>query len=123
MEAGYYRGQTITVYGTEGAVEMVDAVGTRWRCRDHPEWIPLELDMEKVEGHKSNLWGTFAMLQDVVKCAEEGGEPVCSARNGRAALELCMAIYQSEGLGSRVDLPLREKQSPLKLLLAERGRG
>ncbi len=122
MDASYYRGQTVTVYGTQGAVEMIDAVGTRWRCGDHPEWIALELDMEKVEGHKSNLWGTHALLADVVACVHGSGEPVCGARNGRAALELCMAIYQSERLGCRVELPLRERESPLRLMLAERPR-
>jgi len=120
MNPDYYRGQTITVYGTEGTVEMVDAVGTRWRSKAHPQWQPVELDMEKVEGSKSNFWATYKLLDDMVQAIAQGREPVCSAANGRAALELCLAIYQSDRLGCRIDLPLREKQSPLKLMVQQR---
>jgi predicted dehydrogenase len=54
---------------------------------------------------------------DLVHCMESGASPRCSGRDGRAALELIMGIYESQRLGcEQVPLPLPGGPSSLQAL-------
>jgi UDP-N-acetyl-2-amino-2-deoxyglucuronate dehydrogenase len=44
-----------------------------------------------------------------IDCAREGREPLTNGREGRAALEVALAAYQSEHSGRFVDLPLASR--------------
>lgn len=48
--------------------------------------------------------GTMSVL-DIVHCVRTGAQPRCSIEDGRAALELALALRQSERTGARVALP------------------
>ncbi|MFQ6096085.1 MAG: Gfo/Idh/MocA family protein [Armatimonadota bacterium] len=49
-------------------------------------------------------------IEDLIECIETGGEPRCTGADGRHALEVALAIRESERLGNaRVDLPLADR--------------
>ena len=55
---------------------------------------------------------------EMVACLDEDRESVSSGHDGRAALEMCLAAYESERLGrAKVTFPLTQKESPLELML------
>ena len=52
---------------------------------------------------------------DLARCVREGGKPRCSAMDGRAALELALALRASERQGgTRVHLPYPELDDPIR---------
>ena len=55
---------------------------------------------------------------EMVACLDEDRESVSSGYDGRAALEMCLAAYESERLGRvKITFPLAQKESPLELML------
>lgn len=61
---------------------------------------------------------TRPLVEDFLKAIEEDRTPLISGYDGRAALEIVMAIYESQRLGRRVKLPLETRVHPLSLLKA-----
>ena len=55
---------------------------------------------------------------EMVACLDEDRESVSSGYDGRIALEMCLAAYESERLGRvKITFPLAQKESPLELML------
>jgi predicted dehydrogenase len=50
---------------------------------------------------------------DLVAAVESGGQPRCSAVDGRWTIEMLTAVYQSHFTRSRVNLPLDDRSNPL----------
>jgi len=99
-------GVEVTVLGAEGRIQIGDngnerrlwvnseaALGRRY-LGEIP--FPDPSDMPDM--------GRMSVL-DLAQCVREGGKPRCSAVDGRAALELALALRQSERTGARVVLP------------------
>jgi predicted dehydrogenase len=61
-------------------------------------------------------FGNRLIVRDLIRSVEEDGEPMGSIRDGRAALEMILAVYESHRLGAPVPLPLRERAHPLEHL-------
>lgn len=58
--------------------------------------------------------------QDLIDCIEKDRQPRCTGNDGRAAIEIIMAIYESERRGnSWVDLPLGVQDSLVEVLRRE----
>lgn len=58
--------------------------------------------------------------RDLVNCLETGAEPRCTGADGRAALEVIMAFYESERRGhQKVTLPLDEPRPLLEVMKHE----
>lgn len=58
--------------------------------------------------------------QDLVRCIETGAQPRCTGADGRAALEVIMAFYESERRGlQKVELPFAEPRPMLEVMKAE----
>jgi hypothetical protein len=47
------------------------------------------------------------------RAIETDAEPVASASEGRAVLDMILGVYSSHLAGARVALPLRERRHPL----------
>ncbi len=56
------------------------------------------------------------MITELIRCIKEGGEHPSSGYQGRADLELIMAVYESQKQGTKVLLPLESREHPLKTL-------
>ena len=85
----------------------------RWRMQTEPvEWEPVATQRE-------HAW--VNAVSDLVDCIEQDRESVSSGRQGRAALEMIMAVYESQRQGlARVDFPLEIQDNPFGDML-ERG--
>ncbi|MGH2458383.1 MAG: Gfo/Idh/MocA family protein [Chloroflexota bacterium] len=61
-------------------------------------------------------------VRDLIDCLETGKDPTCSGEDGRAALEVAIALRESHRRGGvRIDLPLANRE--LRILSAETLRG
>jgi predicted dehydrogenase len=59
-----------------------------------------------------NQW----IARDLIESIEKDRQPLGSMYDGRAALEMILAVYESHRLRGRVELPLRNRQHPLTML-------
>ncbi len=77
----------------------------RWRGRAEPvEWEPVPTQRDNA---------TINAVTDLVDCIENDRESISSGRQGRAALEMIMAVYESQRRGlARVDFPLEVRDNP-----------
>ena len=50
------------------------------------------------------------LVEDLIRAAETGGQSVASIYEGRAVLEMVMAVYASHLAGTRAVLPLKERR-------------
>ena len=94
-----------------------------WRRVDLPDWPPLPADWQTnpraVQDHaracqtRSNL----LLGQELVRCIEEGREPVraSSGRDAVAALEMVLAPHVSHRTKANVPFPLRDREQPNEL--------
>jgi hypothetical protein len=58
---------------------------------------------------QGNVW----IANDLIEAIEKDRQPLGSMYDGRAALEMILAVYQSHREGKPVDLPLRNRAHPL----------
>lgn len=97
---------SLALFGESGTVSLsgktLDEVEA-WRFREGPadrDGAVAELGIGDMGSGHAPLYA------DVIHAMENGTEPVCSAAEGRKALELVLAIYQSAAEGRPVKLPL-----------------
>jgi hypothetical protein len=92
---------------------------------DDPSWFPgrskapwqeiTSNGVGKVETLKDgglgqgNIW----IVQDLLEAIEKDRQPRGNMYDGRAALEMILAVYESHKLGGPVELPLKNRQHPL----------
>jgi predicted dehydrogenase len=60
--------------------------------------------------------GNDLIARDLIRCVEEDRQPLGSVYDGRAALEMVLAVYESHRLSAPVPLPLRDRRHPLRSL-------
>jgi len=105
------------VYGTRGAVRFSVPPWTHYQAPDIAVWkretrkwtsIPLRVDMLDLSHYHYKR-----QIDDFVKCVKEDTQPKPMGEDGRAAIEVVLALYQSWYSGKRIKLPL-EKTPPLK---------
>ncbi len=79
---------------------------------DRPaEWQVTPLDpIAPPSGVDTRLPENQLLVRDLLDAVERGREPVCSGRDGRAALEMVLAVYESHFCDDRVTLPLETRQ-------------
>jgi len=78
----------------------------------HGGWQPLP-DVPKDEGSQV---ANRKLVEDLLRCAENGGDPMASGKESRATLEMIHGVYASHLAGARVSLPLKDRAHPLGTL-------
>lgn len=118
----------ITIFGTKGIIDM----GTNYMppvCllpdsswspgRTRKAWVAVSsagLDQpEPIKDGKPHH-GNVAAVKDLIGAVEKDGEPQASIAGARAALEMIVAVFDSQRVGGPVTLPLANRQNPLTLL-------
>lgn len=103
--------ETLSLFGEKGTVVIgglaVNKIKT-WRFADadahgdHEEKVlnPDEKDPPTVYG-----FGHAALFKDVTNAIDTGREPLVSGEKGKKALEIILAMYESQKTGKPVDLP------------------
>ncbi len=84
-------------------------------------WRPIELPEHEIAALKPNRWdAVYRMVVDeFIRCIEEGTAHSTSADHALKALELIMGTYESHRLQERVSLPLLQRKHPLELWLKD----
>jgi hypothetical protein len=119
------------VYGSKGIITIGQggsAPRTSWFIED-PTWQPgrskakwkritsagvgVPEPIENVEDHDL---GNIRMAKDLIRAIKTDTQPMCNMYDGRWTVEMMMAIHESNRLKIPVDMPLKNRKHPLKLL-------
>lgn len=114
-----YRYEGFIWEGTKGRIETRSVNGWQPAIRlwtpDSPGPEPFR-DGELMPSVENDPWA--AAIQELVSALNEDREPLSNGEDGRLALELTMAVYESRRQGAaRIELPLTIQESPLELML------
>lgn len=96
----------MALFGDAGTVALTDKsldVVEAWTLENGPADRDSALAEYGIEDMGA---GHVPLYKDVIRAIETGTEPVCTAEEGRKALELVLAIYQSSAEHRPVKLPL-----------------
>jgi predicted dehydrogenase len=104
-ESGQHR---LHIFGEDGEIEVMVDGDLRIKTKASAKWVKPTLQREnpfKLE------------MDEMVAAIEENREHLSSGREGRAALEILMAVFESSRQRKNVKLPLEEKENPLALMV------
>ena len=115
------------VHGTEGIISVRNSPGAEMYVYPHGQWIPGEEDgkwqrviLDEWEPwpddpadsptHRSNR----AIVTELIEAIEEHRDVVASSsdKDARAALEMIVAVHESQRLRNRVPFPLENRENP-----------
>ncbi len=118
----------LQLFGTKGILTMTTgALPEIWLVED-PSWQPGRSDarwkritsagIDKPETlvDRGHALGNRLIALDLIAAIETDTQPKGGMYDGRAALEMILAVYESHRLGAPVDLPLENREHPLSLL-------
>jgi predicted dehydrogenase len=118
----------LQVYGSRGILTMsTGAVPEIWFVED-PSWQPgrsktqwkrissTGIDKPEPLKYPGLDYGNKLIALDLIRAIETDTQPKGSMYDGRAALEMILAIYESHRLGAPVELPLKNRVHPLAML-------
>lgn len=99
---------SMALFGETGTVSLEGKA-----LDDEKAWNFAEGPQSRVEaieyfGVEDMGGGHLPIYSDMLRAIAEGGTPLCSAEEGRKALELVLAIYKSRQTGAPVKLPLKD---------------
>jgi predicted dehydrogenase len=116
-------GHSVVFYGEKGTLHVCDGYGARYKTKRDPRWQSARLDQETLPWQIGVNYACAEEIGDLIRAIERDSEPRCSGLDGRAALEVAMAIYESERTGGPVHLPLSKGNSPLVEMVRRGGYG
>jgi predicted dehydrogenase len=115
----------LQLFGSRGVIQLTTGSLPAVYFLDDPSWFPgrskavwqpissagLGQPEPLVDGGlgQGNLW----IAKDLIEAMEQDRQPLGSIYDGRAALEMILAVYESHRLKRLVDLPLANRQHPL----------
>jgi predicted dehydrogenase len=118
----------LSIYGGKGAVHMTTGSLPATYFVDDPTWAPgrgkatpqevTSAGLGKPETIKDgslgqgNVW----IALDLMEAIEQDRQPRGSMYDGRAALEMILAVYESHRLKGPAELPLKNRKHPLTML-------
>lgn len=118
----------LQVYGSRGILTTTTgAVPDMWFVED-PSWQPgrskaqwkrissAGIDKPEPLKYPGLDYGNRLIALDLIRAIETDTRPKGSMYDGRAALEMILAIYESHRLGAPVELPLKNRKHPLNTL-------
>lgn len=116
------------VLGTKGQLTMRTGALPAVYLLENPSWAPGQsgaqwqpVTSQGVGAHEpltdsSLRYGNRLIAQDLIRCVEGDDRPLGSVEDGRAALEMILAVYESHRLNAPVSLPLQDRTHPLTRL-------
>jgi len=118
----------LQVYGSKGIIEMQSGyLSPAFILRD-ASWSPgrtgsnwetiTSAGIGQPEPRKDGSYagGHIAAIKDLMHSVEETDETMCSASDSRGIIEMIAAVFESQRVGGRVELPLKTRVNPLSLL-------
>ena len=74
------------------------------------------IDKPETLTDSNQRFGNSLIARDLIRAIEKNTQPKGSMYDGRAALEMILAVYESHRLSAPVELPLKNRRHPLSLL-------
>ena len=118
----------LQIFGTNGILTITTgALPEIWFVED-PSWQPgrskarwrkitsAGIDKPETLSDSNHLLGNRLIARDLIRAIENNTQPKGSIYDGRAALEMILAVYESHRLNAPVNLPLGNRKHPLRLL-------
>ena len=118
----------LQVYGSRGILTMTTgAVPEIWFVED-PSWQPgrskaqwkrissTGVDKPEHLQYPGLDYGNRLIALDLIRAIETDTQPKGSMYDGRAALEMILAVYESHRHNAPVELPLKNRKHPLSML-------
>jgi hypothetical protein len=118
----------LQIYGSKGVIQATTGGLPAVFFLDDPSWFPgrskapwqeiTSAGIGKPEPLKdgalamANMW----VVKDLMEAIEHDRQPLGSIYDGRAALEMILAVYESHRLEGPVNLPLKNRGHPLTRL-------
>ncbi len=105
------------IIGSEGRI-MLTSAGSVATIYPYPALVPEDFDkkwqaLDGVEDQNFQVVGNQRAVLDLIDAIENDGEPLSSARDAIAALEMILGVYESQITGARVHIPMRQRKHPL----------
>jgi predicted dehydrogenase len=117
----------LTISGTRGVIQLTTGSLPPVYYLSDPSWFPGrgkaawqpinsaglgKPETLKDEGlGQGNIW----IVRDLMEAIEKDRQPKGSMYDGRAALEMILAVYESQRLRTVVELPLKNRRHPLEM--------
>jgi predicted dehydrogenase len=117
----------LTIYGSRGVVQLTTGSLPPAYFLPDPSWFPARSKSAWQEITSAGLGkpetlkdgglgqGNIWIVRDLMEAIEKDRQPKGSMYDGRAALEMILAVYESHRLRGAVDLPLKNRRHPLTL--------
>jgi len=118
----------LQIYGTKGILTTTTgALPEVWFVED-PSWQPgrskarwkpissAGIDKPETKTDTGQAFGNHLIALDLIRAIETDTQPKGSLYDGRAALEMILAVYESHRLNAPATLPLKNRRHPLTLL-------
>jgi predicted dehydrogenase len=118
----------LQIFGAKGIIDLTTGGLPPVRLCEDPVWSPGRTGKPWVPitsagvGKSEPLtdgglgMGNVAIVKDLIDAIEHDRQPRGSVYDGRGALEMILAIYESHRLNKPVELPLKNRKHPLSLL-------
>jgi len=118
----------LQVFGTKGILTMTTgALPAIWFVED-PSWQPgrskarwkyissAGINKPETLSDPNHRFGNRLIALDLLRAIETNTQPKGSMYDGRAALEMILAVYESHRLNAPVEFPLKNRSHPLNML-------
>lgn len=118
----------VQIFGSEGILEMTTGYLPSVKYLADPSWSPAQSGakwqavssaglgkpepLQDDKGHSGNRQGVLELLAAI----RENRQPNGNIYDARAAMEMIVAVFESQRVGRPVELPLATRQNPLTLL-------
>ncbi len=118
----------LTLQGSRGIIQLTTGSLPAVFFLDDPSWFPGKSKKEWQEITSAGLGkpetikdgglglGNIWVANDLIAAIEKDRQPLGSMYDGRAALEMIQAVYESHRVKGPVELPLKTRVNPLTLL-------
>jgi predicted dehydrogenase len=115
----------LAVYGSRGVLQIGTGTLPAVHFLDDPSWWPGRSKVTWQEVSSAGLGkpealrdgslgaGNVLIVKDLIDAIARDRQPLGSMYDGRAALEMILAVYESHRLNRPVELPLKERSHPL----------
>jgi predicted dehydrogenase len=117
------------LYGTKGIIQLTTGSLPPIYFLNDPSWFPGKSKApwqeitsaglgqpEPIKDGSGQHLGNVLIVKDLIEAIEKDRQPLGSMYDGRAALEMILAVYESHRRQGPVDLPLKTRAHPLSLL-------
>ncbi len=114
----------LQIYGSKGVIYLATGSLPRAFFLDDPSWMPggksnwqpiTSAGVGKPEPLKDSSahFANHLIANDLIEAIEKDRDPIGSIRDGRAALEMILAVYESHKQEKPVDMPMKNRRHPL----------